>query len=134
MANDSRSRRSHRIAQPARPLGHEPLLTLARKLQAAVTDRDPTRLEEAARRFSIALDHHLRAEARQLNRMVPAQARILKRGQDRISALALSLVDEARRGSPALSGDGRARAGELVALLSVQARDEHHHAIDLPAA
>lgn len=134
MANDPRTERSHRIAHPARPLGHEPLLTLARNLQAAATDRDPARLDDAARRFSAALDRHLRAEASQLNRMAPAQARILKKGQDRISALASSLVDDARWDCAALSGDCQARAGELVALLSIQARDEHHHAMDRHAA
>lgn len=134
MANDARNERSHRIARPARPLGHEPLLTLARNLQAAATDRDPARLEDAAQRFSAALDRHLRAEVSQLKRMAPAQARILKRGQDRISALASSLVIDARSDCPAHSGDCQARAGELVALLSIQARDEHHHAMDRPAA
>lgn len=126
------SPRSHWIARPAAPLGHEALLTLARKVRAAAADTDPERLELAARRFSVALDRHLRAEAGPLSKVVPAEARLLKKGQDRICALAADLLAEASRGCPVPGRDCYARAGELVALLSLQARDEHH-ALD-PAA
>lgn len=131
MAYEAGVRRSHRIVHPAGPLGHEALLTLARKVRAAAADSDPERLP-AARRFSVSLDRHLQAEAGRLNRMVPAEARLLKRGQDRIRALAADLVDDAGPGRPVPRRGVRARAEELVALLSLQARDEHH-ALDRPA-
>lgn len=125
--------RSHWIAGPAVPLSHEALLTLARKVRAAAADTDPERLSQAARRFSIALDRHLQAEAGPLNRMAPAEARLLKKGQERICGLAAALIEEAGRGCPVPHRDCRSRAEELVALLSLQSEDEHH-ALDRPAA
>ncbi len=127
------SPRSHWIARQALPLGHEALLTLARKVRAAAADTDPERAEVAARHFSAALDRHLQAEAGPLSRVVPAEAHMLKKGQDRICALAADLLADASRGCPVPHRDCCARAGELVALLSLQARDEHH-ALDRPAA
>lgn len=126
-------RRSHWVAGPAVPLGHEALLTLARKVNAAAADTDPYRLREAARRFTIALDRHLQAEAAPMNRMVPAEARLLRKGQERICDLAAALLEEAGRDCPASPRDCRSRAEELVAFLTLQARDEHH-ALDRPAA
>lgn len=133
MASDPGFRRSHRIAGPAAPLGHEELLTLARKVRAAADDSDPERLTQAARRFSTALDRHLRDEALPLSRMLPADARLLKKGQGRICALAASLLEDASKGCPVPNRACRARADELLALLSLQARDEHL-ALDQPAA
>lgn len=130
---DGSSPRPHWINRPAVPLGHEALLTLARKVRAAATDSDPERLEEAARRFSVALDRHLQAEVGSLMRMVPAEARMLRRGQDRICALAAELLDDASGGCPVTHRDCRSRTEELVALLSLQARDERH-ALHCPAA
>lgn len=126
-------RRSHWIARPAAPLSHEALLTLARKVRAAAADTDPERLRQAARRFSIALDRHLQSEASTLNRMAPKEARLLKNGQKRICNLAAAVLDDADRGCPVPHRDCRSRAEELVALLSLQAEDEHH-ALDRPAA
>lgn len=130
---DRSSLRHHWVNRPAVPLDHEALLTLARKVRAAASDSDPERLEEAARRFSFALDRHLQAEVGSLRRMVPAEARILRRGQKRIRALAAELLHAAGTGCPVIDGDCRSLSDELVALLSLQVRDEHH-ALDRPAA
>ncbi len=121
------------MTRPTLPLGHEALLTLARKVRAAADDTDAHRLEEAARLFALALERHLRAEAVPLSQMVPAQARILRRGQHRIGALAAALVADATGGCSAPHRECRSRADELVALLSLQARDEHL-ALGRPAA
>lgn len=127
------SPRPHSVNRPAAPLNHEALLTLARKVRAAAADGDPERLENAAMRFSVALDRHLKTEARSLMRLVPAEARMLRRGQDRICALAAELLVDASRGCPVPHRDCRSRTEQLVALLSLQARDERH-ALDQPAA
>ncbi|MGH9066110.1 MAG: hemerythrin domain-containing protein [Acidimicrobiales bacterium] len=114
------------LAKTTRPLDHEALLTLARKVRAAASDADPSRMEQAAKHFTDALDRHLRAETSSLDRIAPAEARILKKGQDRICALASGLVSDAGRHCPPTGRDCESRAQELVALLSLQARDERH--------
>jgi hypothetical protein len=125
-------RRPHWVARPVTPLGHEALLTLARKVRAAAADTDPQRLEEAAQRFSTALDRHLKAEAAAMSGVVPAEARLLRKGQKRICKLAAALLHDAAHECPVSHPDCRSRAEELVALLSLQARDEHR-ALDRPA-
>lgn len=133
MPSDPGFRRSRWIAGPATPLDHEALLTLARKVRAAAADTDPERLSQAARRFSIALDRHLQAEAAPLSRMAPAEAHLLRKGQERICKLTTALLDEADRGCPVPHRDCRSRAEDLVALLSLQAGNEHR-TLDRPAA
>lgn len=133
MPSDPDLQRSRPIDGPVAPLGHEALLTLARKVRAAAADTDPERLQRSARRFSFALDRHLRAEAAPLSRAVPAAARRLIEGQERISDLAAALVEFAEGSGPVPRRDSTALAEELVAFLSLQARDEHH-ALDRSAA
>lgn len=121
-----REQRQHWLDRPGRPLEHEALLTLARKVCAAASDADPWYMERAARHLADALDRHIRSETRSLGHLTPAEARILRKGQERIYTLAGDLVSDAglrcRR-----SGDGcEARSQELLALLTLQARDERH--------
>ncbi|MGH9057381.1 MAG: hypothetical protein ACRDYY_16215 [Acidimicrobiales bacterium] len=118
--------RPHWLARTTKPLDHEALLTLARKVRAAASDADPYRMEQAAKHFTDALDRHLRAETPALGRATPAEARTLKKGQDRIYALASELVSDAASGCHWTGRDCDSRAQELLALLSLQARDERH--------
>ena len=105
-------------------LDHDGLLTLARKAHAAAGDADTTRLAEDLGTFVHALAHHLDHELPTLRRLPPAEARLVRRGQARVSAAARALLDDAEGNC---AGPGRrctARAEELVALLTLQARDE----------
>ncbi|HET9075784.1 MAG TPA: hypothetical protein VFN68_02540 [Acidimicrobiales bacterium] len=112
------------MARASTPIDHEVLLTLARKLQAAASDAEPWRMQRAAGEFAEALDLHLRDEAHAMGRVLPAQARILRKGQGRIRTLAAELLDDARRGCQASGAGCESRAGRLLALLSLQAADE----------
>jgi len=105
-------------------LGHEGLLTLARKVHATTGDRDVQRLAQLAREFTDALAVHLDDEVVAMTHLPPAQARILRRGQQRLSSAAEALVGEAARGCPGPPLTCSGRAEELVALLVLQARDE----------
>lgn len=105
-------------------LGHEALLTLARKVHAAAGDGDAVRLKLAARRLLDALGDHLRDESVDLARLVPAEARILARGQTRLLALADELVTDASRGCPSQPMVCANRAEDLLARLVLQAKDE----------
>ena len=105
-------------------LDHDGLLTLARKAHAAAGDADATRLAEDLGTFVHALAHHLDHELPTLSRLAPAEARLVRRGQARVSAAARALLHDAEGGC---AGPGRrctARAEELLALLTLQARDE----------
>ena len=107
-----------------RSLDHDSLLTLARKAHAAAGDADTTRLAEDLGTFVHALAHHLDHELPTLSRLPPAEARLVRRGQARVSAAARALLHDAAGGC---TGPGRrcaARAEELLALLTLQARDE----------
>jgi len=116
----------HWLARPTRPPDHETLLTLARKVRAAAADEDPSRMERAAIRFNDELDRHLRAEALAMGQIAPPEARILKQGQDRIHKLASGLMSDAGHGCAGSHHNCESHAEELLALLSLQARDEHH--------
>lgn len=100
---------------------HEDLLTLARKAEAAAGDGDRERLEAAGLRLFQALVAHLGDEDPRLDGLAPADARILRRGQQRIVDTVVDLTAGA-----GLAGDARCRrlAGILVAELELQARDE----------
>lgn len=105
-------------------LDHDGLLTLARKAHAAAGDADTTRLTENLGIFVHALVHHLEDELPTLVRLPPAEARLVRRGQTRVSTAARALLRDAAGGC---AGPGRrcaARAEELLALLTVQSRDE----------
>ena len=105
-------------------LNHAELLTLVRKVHATALDRDPRRLEQAARRFAAALADHLEEEAASLNHLSPPQARIVSRGQRRIQTRVQALIEDAS--TQCGSGGGRCstNAEELLALVVLQARDE----------
>ncbi len=105
-------------------LGHDGLLTLAHKVHAAALDADPERLEVAARRFAEALSSHLRSEAQALARLAPAEARILRRGQARLSASAEAVLEQASEHCAHAAGGCSARTEELLALEVLQSRDE----------
>ena len=105
-------------------LGHDGLLTLARKAHAAAGDAGTARLADDLGTFVHALAYHLDHELPTLSRLPPPEARLLRRGQARVSAAARALLRDAEEGC---AGPGRrcaARAEELLALLTLQARDE----------
>jgi hypothetical protein len=105
-------------------LDHNGLLTLARKAHATAGDADTARLTEDLGAFVHALAHHLDREVPTLTRLRPADARLVRRGQARVSAAARALLRDAEGGC---AGPGRrcaARAEELLALLTIQALDE----------
>lgn len=105
-------------------LNHAELLTLVRKVHAAAVDRDPRRLEQAARRFAAALAEHLEEEAASLHYLSPPQARIVNRGQRRIETKVQALIEDAS--THCTSGGRRCSINteELLALVVLQARDE----------
>jgi hypothetical protein len=105
-------------------LDHDGLLTLARKAHAAAGDADTTRLAEYLGTFVHALAHHLDHELPTLSQLPPAEARLVRRGQARVSAAARALLHDAARGCTGRGGRCAARAEELLALLTLQARDE----------
>lgn len=105
-------------------LDHDGLLTLARRAHAAALDADTTRLAEDLGTFVHALVHHLDHELPALNRLPPADARLVRRGQARVSATARALLHDAAGGCTGRGDLCTARAEELVALLILQARDE----------
>ncbi len=114
-------------------LPHEALLTLARKVHAAADDDDPQRLEQAALHLFDALATHVRDEDVTMGALSPALVRILGRGQERLLSLAAELAAEAAAGCTSTSELCRTRTEELLALLVLQARDEHVAPYD-PAA
>ena len=110
----------------------EALLTLARKVHAAADD-DPQCLEQAALHLFDALATHVRDEDVTMGALSPALVRILGRGQERLLSLAAELAAEAAAGCTSTSELCRTRTEELLALLVLQARDEHVALYD-PAA
>ncbi len=105
-------------------LDHEGLLTLARKAFAAAIDADTERVVENLAVLTRSLPQHLDAETPTLTRLAPAEARLLRRGQARVSAAVRALDREAVAGCGGPPGRCAAQAEELVALLTLQARDE----------
>lgn len=107
-------------------LGHEVLLTLAHKFHAAAVDGDLETLEQATTRFLDALTAHLSDESVQMTRLIPAEARILTRGQTRLLTLATELAADATAGCPAQPTRAHcaSRARDLLAALLLQAKDE----------
>ncbi len=97
---------------------------LARKAYAAAGDADTSRLAEDLGTFVHVLAHHLGHELPTLGRLRPAEARLVRRGQARLSAAARALLHDAVGGCSGRGGRCTARAEELLALLSLQVRDE----------
>lgn len=85
-------------------LDHNGLLTLARKAHVAAGDADTARLTEDLGAFVHALAHHLDREIPTLTRLPPADARLVRRGQARVSAVARALLRDAEGGC---DGPGR---------------------------
>jgi hypothetical protein len=105
------------------PLGHEELLTLARKAEAAARDGDRERLEVCALRLSQALADHVDAERPALRNLPPEETRPLLLGQEYITRLIADLAVAARTGGLCRRDD---IAQRLLAQLTVQAEDERH--------
>ncbi len=107
-----------------RPLDHEALLTLARKVEAAARDDDHERLTVAVQRLSDALVDHLSAERPQLARLPPGPGHLLEDGQERILEL---LADIARVVAQSPTPDPRYGVNlvrQVSAELSLQAEHE----------
>jgi hypothetical protein len=102
-------------------LGHEALLTLARKLEGAASDGDRDRVEAAARRLLGALVDHIRSEKADMALLDPDRARELVRGQQQIVDHLVPLAVDARNADLSRC-DGLAR--QLIAELSLQAEHE----------
>lgn len=105
-------------------LDHDGLLTLAQKAHAAAGDADTTYLVQELDILVHALVHHLDHERPALTRLPPAEARLLRRGQERVSAAAQALLLDAADGCTGRGARCPTRVEELVALLTLQARDE----------
>jgi hypothetical protein len=107
-----------------RPLNHEELLTLARKVQAAAHDNDSRRLAYAHVRLARALTTHLEAEHAALARVPEPQREALARGQHRLvhllSELAKPIRAEPRRNRSHIADD-------LLHALGLQAADERRY-------
>lgn len=109
---------------PETPLDHDQLMTLAHKVRAAAQDQDIERLRRSTLRISEALIEHMAAEAPALHHLPPGEARLLRRGQERVMrdvidiVLASHLLQDCRCNSA---------AEELLARLSLQAQDERRH-------
>lgn len=111
---------------PALPdtIDHEDLLTLARKSEAAASDGDPDRVEAASLRLLEAFVIHVGAERRELLQLAPGDARLMRRGQQRVIDAVIDLVI-------ASSSDGPCECAheshDLIARLTLQAEDEREH-------
>lgn len=103
---------------------HDGLLTLARKAHAAAGDADIVRLAEDLDTLLHALAHHLDHELPMLSRLPPPEERLLRRGQARLSAAVRALLRDAEGGCTGPQRRCTARLEELVALLTLQSRDE----------
>ena len=105
---------------------HNSLLTLARKTEAAAEDGDPERIERAALRLFEALVEHVGAEHPELVQLSPSEARLLKRGQQRIIDLLIELSISAQTPETCHCDS---LANQLIAQLTLQAADEHNAGI-----
>lgn len=105
-------------------LNHDGLLTLARKVYATASDADAARLRDDLGAFVHALSAHLEHEIPMLSCLPPAEARLLRRGQARVSAAARTLLSEAADSCVDRRSRCTAHTEELLALLTLQTRDE----------
>lgn len=105
-------------------LDHDRLLSLARRAHAAARDAETSRPVQELDILVHALIHHLDHERPALNRLPPAEARLLRRGQERLSAAARSLLLDAAEGCTGRRAACPTRVEELLALLTLQAHDE----------
>jgi hypothetical protein len=105
-----------------RPLTHDELLTLARKVQAAAHDNDAHRLAYARVRLAGALTTHLEAEHEALERVPEPQRELLARGRHRLVHLLSELAKPTRAEQRRDHSD---IADDLLHALGLQAADEH---------
>lgn len=125
MAQDRRcASATDRSSGSSRSFDHEALLTLARRAHAAAADADTGQLAERLGTFVHALSGHLGRELAQFERLAPADARLLRRGQARVAAVARTLLSDAEAGCAGPPDRCLARAEELLACLALQTRDE----------
>lgn len=106
---------------------------MAREIQAAAYDGDEQRLQRTAELFLDAFRTHLCDEAGAMASLSPTEGRLLRRGQSQLLALATGVLRDPAGGcseSPRHCAD---RAEEVLALLTLLARDERR-ALHDPAA
>ncbi len=104
-----------RAPVPEPTLGHEALLTLARKTEAAALDGDRARLEAAAAHLLRALDAHVGAERADVGEQTGPDRRVLALGQQHLGALIEEL-------EAAVSAGGECRCVALAQRLSAELR------------
>ena len=102
-------------------LGHDELLTLARKVQAAAVDGNRDRLVASTSQLYEALVEHIDAEHLEMLRLPVAESRRLSRGQQRIIDDLVQLLAEAHTAG---CFHCVASAGQLLAELYLQGDDE----------
>ncbi len=69
-------------------LNHDGLLVLARRVSEASRLGNTERVVRDTERFLQGLVHHINRESLELRRLSPADARLLRRGQTRVLAIA----------------------------------------------
>ena len=112
------------------PLGHEELLTLARKVEAAARDGDRSHLETAAGRFLDALMDHVQVERLALAKLPSEDGYLLVQRQQQLVDLAVELTTAVQAPEPCRC---ESLAPRLVAMLSAQANDERRSLGRLPS-
>lgn len=112
------------LGRPTLVLGHEALMTLARKVCAAAADADLEHLKVTAREFEGALVDHFQDEIVSMHGIPPADERILRRGQERLWSAVTELLWDADHGCPHPGGYCSSLAEVMLALLMLQAHDE----------
>lgn len=106
-----------------RPLNHNSRLILARKARTATGDVHSVRLTEDIGAFMSVLVHHLDSKVRTLTRLLPADARVIRRGHAQASDAVRALIRDAEVHSrPGCRC--AARAEKFLALLTIQTLDE----------
>lgn len=99
------------VAEPSgSALGHEELLTLARKVRAAAEDGDEPRFREASERFHVELERHLHSEYHDLLALPDPERSELVAGQQELREMAEALAGA----NPACPGVSHAWPARLM--------------------
>lgn len=106
-------------------LGHEELLTLARKVRAAAEDGDEPRFQEMTERFQAALEQHLQGETHDLDALPDPERSELAAGQQELREIAAALAGA----NPAYLGVSRARPALLLVGQLQYQRDRERRAL-----